>query len=308
MKNYIVSVSGPTGIGKTDWAIRLARHYNTEILSFDSRQFYREMRIGTAVPSPEELRAVPHHFIQHRSIHEPYSVGDFRRDALQRIQELFRHHKLLILAGGSGLYLDAITKGLDDFPKIEPGIREELIATYDKSGVAPLRELLAEKDPVYHSRVDLNNPHRLIRALEICLGTGKPFSSFIGNRKPPDFFAHIPLGIQAEREVVYSRINTRVGKMMEEGLLEEARALYPYREAAALQTVGYQELFAFFDGAWDLETAVAEIAKNTRRFAKRQGTWLRRDPNIHWIPYNAPTEEAIRYIDMKMEETTDGVS
>ena len=308
MKNYLVSVSGPTGIGKTDWAIRLARHYHTEILSFDSRQFYREMSIGTAVPSPEELRAVPHHFIQHRSIHEPYSVGDFRRDALKRMRELFRHHELLILAGGSGLYLDAVTKGLDDFPEIEPGIREELIATYEKSGVVPLQKLLAAKDPQYHARVDLSNPHRLIRALEICLGTGKAFSSFIGKRTAPDFFTHIPIGIQADREVIYSRINARVDRMMQNGLLEEARALYPYRELAALQTVGYQELFAFFDGVWDLKTAVREIAKNTRRFAKRQGTWLRRDPNIQWIPYNAPTEEAIRYIDMKMEETAGGAN
>jgi tRNA dimethylallyltransferase len=308
MKNYVISVSGPTGIGKTDWAIRLARHYRTEILSFDSRQFYREMRIGTAVPSPEELEAAPHHFIQHRSIHEPYSVGDFRRDALQRIRELFRHYNLLILAGGSGLYLDAVTKGLDDFPKIEPRIREELMATYQKAGVAPLQKLLAERDPEYYGRVDLNNPHRLIRALEICLGTGRPFSSFMGKRKPPDFFTHIPLGLQAERDVIYRRINARVNRMMKAGLLEEARELYPFREAAALQTVGYQELFAFFDGVWDVETAVEEIAKNTRRFAKRQSTWLRRDPDIHWIPYDAPTEDAIRYIDLKMEGTAHGAN
>jgi tRNA dimethylallyltransferase len=308
MKNYIVSVSGPTGIGKTGWAIRLARHYRTEILSFDSRQFFKEMRIGTAVPSPEELEAVPHHFIQHRSIHEPYSVGDFRRDALKRIRELFRHHKLLILAGGSGLYLDAITKGLDDFPKIEPGIREELMATYQKVGVAPLQKLLAERDPEYYGRVDLNNPHRLVRALEICLGTGKPFSSFMGNRKPPDFFTHIPLGIQAARDVVYRRINSRVYQMMKAGLLEEARELYPFREAAALQTVGYQELFAYFEGDWDLETAVDEIAKNTRRFAKRQSTWLRRDPDIDWIAFDAPAEDAVRYIDLKMEGTAHGAN
>ena len=301
MKNYLVSISGPTGIGKTTWAIRLARHYKTEILSADSRQFYREMRIGTAVPTPEELQSAPHHFIQHKSIHESYSVGDFRREALERIRELFRHHRLVILVGGSGLYLDAVTRGLDEFPKVPPHIRKDLNSTYEKGGISPLQELLAEKDPEYHARVDLNNPHRLIRALEICLGTGKPYSSFIGNRKAPDFFTHIPLGLQAEREVVYARIEARVEQMMEAGLLEEARGLYPFRELSALQTVGYQELFAYFEGKQDLAAAVQEIAKNTRRFAKRQGTWLRRNPDIHWIPYDAPTEEAVRYIDAKME-------
>lgn len=306
MKKFIVSISGPTGIGKTDWAIRLARHYKTEVLSVDSRQFYREMRIGTAVPTPEELQAVPHHFIQHKSIHEPYSVGDFREEALGRIRELLRRHRLLILAGGSGLYLDAITRGLDEFPEIDPGIREDLTREYERGGIIPLQKLLAEKDPEYHARVDLNNPRRLIRALEVCLGTGKPFSSFIGHRKAPDFFAHIALGLRAERSVVYARIDARVDQMMEAGLLEEARALYPYRHEAALQTVGYQELFAFLEGTWDLETAVQEIKKNTRRFAKRQGTWLRRNPDIHWIPYNTPTAEAIRYIDAKMEMETNG--
>ncbi|MEJ2585795.1 MAG: tRNA (adenosine(37)-N6)-dimethylallyltransferase MiaA [Robiginitalea sp.] len=306
MKNFLVSISGPTGIGKTDWAIRLARHYNTEILSVDSRQFYREMHIGTAVPSREELQAAPHHFIQHRSIHGSYSVGDFRREALDRMQELFQHHRLLILAGGSGLYLDAITKGLDEFPKVDPQIRKELTARYEKSGVGPLQRLLAEKDPAYHRRVDLNNPHRLIRALEICLGAGKPFSSFIGNRKAPGFFTHIPLALQADREIVYQRIESRVDRMMEAGLLEEARALFPFRELAALQTVGYQELFDYFEGRWDLETAVQEIKKNTRRFAKRQGTWLRRDPEIHWVAYNAPEKQVIRYIDAKMKTATDG--
>ena len=301
MKNYLVSISGPTGIGKTIWAIRLARHYKTEILSADSRQFYREMRIGTAVPTPEELQSAPHHFIQHKSIHESYSVGDFRREALERIRELFRHHRLVILVGGSGLYLDAVTRGLDEFPKVAPQIRKDLNSTYEKDGISSLQELLAEKDPEYHERVDLNNPHRLIRALEICLGTGKPYSAFIGNRKAPDFFTHIPLGLQAEREVVYARIEARVEQMMEAGLLEEARGLYPFRELSALQTVGYQELFAYFEGKQDLAAAVQEIAKNTRRFAKRQGTWLRRNPDIHWIPYDAPTEEAVRYIDAKME-------
>ncbi len=306
MKKYLVSVSGPTGIGKTDWAIRLAKHYDTEVLSFDSRQFYREMQIGTAVPSPEELQSVPHHFIQHKSIHDPYSVGTFRNEALERMRDLYGRHRLLIMAGGSGLYLDAVTRGLDEFPEVDPKIRENLNRTYEEKGIGPLQELLAEKDPVYHARVDLSNPHRLIRALEVCLGTGNPYSSYTGKREAPDFFEHLPLGIQADRQVIYRRIEERVDRMMEAGLLDEARALFPYREATALQTVGYQELFGFLEGKWDLETAVAEIKKNTRRFAKRQGTWLRRDPDIHQIPHNAPTEVAIRYIDSKLSTQRDG--
>ncbi len=196
MNRYLISVSGPTAVGKTDWAIRLARHYHTEILSADSRQFYREMKIGTAVPSPEELRAVPHHFVQHISIIEPYSVGDFRRDALERMRELFRRHSLIIMVGGSGLYMDAVTLGLDEFPEVAPEIREGLIEKWKAEGIEALQQLLSKADPDYHARVDLSNPHRLIRALEVCLGSGQPYSSFLGRRSPPGFFTHIPLGIQ----------------------------------------------------------------------------------------------------------------
>lgn len=300
MGNYLVTICGPTGVGKTDWAIRLALHYGTEILSADSRQFYREMRVGTAVPSDSELRAVPHHFIQHRSVREPYSVGDFRREALQRIRQLLKEHRLLIMVGGSGLFLDAVTRGLDEFPDFSPDIREGLIKTFEKEGIGALQEMLAARDPQYHAHVDLENPHRLIRALEVCLGSGRPYSSFLGKRKPPEDFAHIPLGIDAPREVVYSRIEARVDRMMEQGLLREAETLYPLRDHSALQSVGYQELFAYMDGQWDLGTAVEEIKKNTRRLAKRQGTWFRRDPAIHWIPFDAPTEVAIRHIDSCM--------
>lgn len=300
MKPVLVSISGPTGIGKTAWAIRLAQHFQTEILSSDSRQFYAEMTIGTAVPSPQELRAAPHHFIQHRSIHEPYSVGTYRSDALQRLRELFQRYSVVILVGGSGLYTDAITKGLDQFPEVAPQLREDLIRQWKVSGLASLQELLKAKDPVYYEQVDLQNPHRLIRALEVCLGSGKPFSSFLGNRTPPDFFTHIPIGIQAPREVIYKRIELRVDAMMKAGLLEEARILFPHRHLNALQTVGYQELFAFLEGKTDLETAVAEIKKNTRRFAKRQSTWLRKDPQLHWIPYNAAPAEVCQWLETQL--------
>lgn len=300
MNRYLVSISGPTAVGKTDWAIRLARHYRTEILSADSRQFYREMQIGTAVPSAEELRAIPHHFIQHLSITADYSVGDFRRDALKLLRDLFRRHSLIIMVGGSGLYMDAVTRGLDEFPEVAPEIREGLIEKWKGEGIGALQELLAKADPDYHARVDLNNPQRLIRALEVCLGSGQPYSSFLGRRRPPDFFTHIPLGIQAPRQVVYQRIDARVDQMMEAGLLEEVRRLLPYRDTNALQTVGYRELFAFLEGHWDLETAVSEIKKNTRRFAKRQQTWLRKNPEIHWVPREAAAAVAIRYIDSKI--------
>ena len=301
MKKLLLTICGPTGIGKTSWAIRLARHYHTEILSADSRQFYAEMKIGTAAPTEEELQQVPHHFIGHRSIHEDYSVGAFREEALERMRTLYRTHDLLIMVGGSGLYLDAVTRGLDRFPEVKPGLRQQLTEVYQREGLEPLQQLLLEKDPAYYAAVDLHNPHRLIRALEVCLSCGMPYSSFLGRKPRPDFFKHIPLGITAPREVVYRRIEARVGQMMQAGLLEEARALYPYRHLNALQTVGYQELFAHFDGAYDLETAVAEIKKNTRRFAKRQGTWFRRDPDIHWVSYDAPLNEATDYLDARIK-------
>ncbi|MBC2840757.1 tRNA (adenosine(37)-N6)-dimethylallyltransferase MiaA [Robiginitalea sp. SC105] len=306
MEKLLVTIGGPTGIGKTSWAIRLARHYRTEILSADSRQFYREMRIGTARPTPEELAQAPHHFVGHLSIENDYTVGDFRRDALERLETLFGKYDLLILAGGSGLYLDAVTRGLDEFPEVDPGIREDLERLLVEQGLGALQVLLQEKDPAYFDRVDRENPRRLIRALEVCLGSGKPYSSYLGNRQSPGFFTTLRLGIDAPREVVYDRIEKRVLAMVQAGLEEEARALYPFRECNALQTVGYQEFFSYFDGDLDRDTAIREIVKNTRRYAKRQGTWFRRDPDIHWIPYDAATEVATRYIDERMKSLEDG--
>ena len=301
--NTLLSLSGPTAIGKTKWAIRLAKHYQTEIVSADSRQFYREMPIGTAHPTKEELRQARHHFIGHRSVKEPYSVGDFRKDALELLQELFRQHPIVVMVGGSGLYTDAVTMGLDEFPDVPRELRTQLEGILEKQGIAALQKLLLEKDPEYHRQVDLRNPRRLLRALEVCLSTGKPFSSFRGKRKPPDFFRHIPLGIEAPREIVYERIEARVDQMMSMGLLEEARSLYEHRELQALHTVGYQELFDYMDRRWELETAISEIKKNTRRFAKRQGTWLRRHPDIHWINYQQDPEEVFRSIDERIDHS-----
>lgn len=297
MDKYLISICGPTAIGKTRWAIDLANHYNTEILSADSRQFYREMRIGTAVPSSEELQAVPHHFIQHKSIQDRYTVRDFQREALERISALFKVHDHLILVGGSGLYLDAVTKGLDDFPEVAPGVREALERSYRKEGIQALQDQLFSSDPEYYKKVDLRNSRRLIRALEICISSGKPYSSYLGKVKRPEGFKHIALGVDAPRAVIYSRIDQRVDEMMKQGLLKEVRALLPHRNLSAMQTVGYQELFAHLDGETDLETAVEAIKRNTRRFAKRQGTWFRRNPDIRWIPYNASVEKGIREIE-----------
>ncbi len=298
-KKILLVVAGPTGIGKTDLAIRLANHYQTEILSADSRQFFREMRIGTAVPSEEQLRAAPHHFIQHKSIHDPYSVGDFERDALERLAALFKTHDLVILAGGSGLYIDAVLYGFDTFPQIDPSFRDQLNKELQEKGLPFLQNELRNADPAYAQKADLQNPHRVIRALEICRATGKPYSGFLGRRKTQRPFQSIILGLEAPREVIYRRIEERVEEMMGTGLLEEARELIPYQQLNALQTVGYRELFDYFNGTYDLKQAVLEIKKNSRRYAKRQGTWFRRNRELIPVPYDAPLKDILELINRK---------
>ncbi|RTE52519.1 tRNA (adenosine(37)-N6)-dimethylallyltransferase MiaA [Arenibacter aquaticus] len=282
----LISVVGPTAIGKTALAIKVADYFGTEIISADSRQFFKEMRIGTAVPSQEELASVPHHFIQHKSIFEPYSVGDFEREALSKLEFLFKKKDVVVMVGGSGLYVDAVTHGLDHFPKIDPEIRQNLNEQLLNKGITSLQEQLKTLDPTYYDKVDLNNPHRLIRALEVCLGTGDPFSSFLKrsniSKRP---FRTVTLGISAARDIIYDRINLRVDLMMDEGLLQEVETLEQYKDLNALQTVGYKELFQYLKGDIDLETAIGDIKKNTRRFAKRQLTWLRKKEDILWIDY-----------------------
>lgn len=295
--NYLVAIVGPTGIGKTSLSIALARKFNTEILSADSRQFYKEMNIGTAAPTAEELQAAPHHFIHNISIREEYSVGDFERDALQKTDDLFKHHSILILVGGSGLYVKSLLEGLDNFPEVDPAIREELNLQLAEKGLDPLKEKLQQLDPHHYARIDKENPHRVIRALEICLGTGRPYSSFLEGPKPTRNFKTIKIGLTAPREIIYNRINKRVDIMMDEGLLEEAKRLYPLRELNALNTVGYKELFSFLDGNCSLEEAIEEIKKNTRRFAKRQLTWFRKEKDINWFDYRTPAEEIREFIE-----------
>ena len=279
----LIVVVGPTAIGKTKLAIVLANHFKTHILSSDSRQFFKEMQIGTAVPTKEELATVPHHFIQHISIQQSYSVGDFEKDALDFLEKWFRNNDYAILVGGSGLYTDAVVHGLDEFPEVLPTVREELNSLLESKGIEGLQQELYDKDPTYYNQVDLMNPQRIIRALEVIRSSNKPFSSFLKKDIIKRPFDTVYVGINASREIIYERINLRVDKMMKEGLLEEAKSLYAYRELNALQTVGYKELFQFFDGAITLDFAVSEIKKNTRRFAKRQLTWLRKNPDILWV-------------------------
>ncbi len=299
---FLISVVGPTAIGKTNLAIALAKHFDTDVISADSRQFYREMNIGTAVPSQEELAEVKHHFIQHKSIFDNYSVGDFEREAMALIEEQFQEEDYLVMAGGSGLYIDAVTKGLDEFPEVNPSIRTSLNELYEKQGIGALQQQLEELDPAYYSNVDRENPHRLIRALEVCIGSGKPYSSFLNTTKPPRPFITISIGINTEREEVYDRINRRVDLMMDEGLLEEVRALLPHKDLNALQTVGYQELFDHLEGKSSLQEAVSEIKKNTRRFAKRQLTWFRKNKDIHWTSPDSSMEEIVKIINQRSTE------
>lgn len=281
----LIAVVGPTGIGKTALAIQIATHYDTEIISADSRQFYKEMTIGTAVPTPEELNAVPHHFVQHLSIFHDYSVGDFERDAIGLLRELFKTNDVVVLVGGSGLYIDAVLKGLDEFPVVAPEIREKLKAVFQEDGITALQNQLKNLDPVYYEQVDTANPHRLMRALEICIGSGKPYSSYLNKKGKERFFKSYVIGLEAERKIVYDRINKRVDRMMEMGLLQEAKLLLQNKDLNALQTVGYKELFAYLDGQWALDFAVSEIKKNTRRFAKRQLTWYKKREEVTWVDY-----------------------
>lgn len=290
-KPLLICVVGATGIGKTPLAVKLAKAFSTEIISADSRQFFKEMQIGTAVPSEEELNAAPHHFIQHKSIFDTYSVGDFEKDAIALLNTLFKKHNIVVLVGGSGLYIDAVVKGLDRFPEVPAEIRQDLNSIWAEKGIEALQGELKTVDPAYFEKVDIHNPHRLVRALEIYRTTGKPYTSFLNKATIERGFHHITIGLTATRETIYNRINLRVDKMMDAGLLEEARALFPHKEKNALQTVGYRELFSFFEGKISLEEAISEIKKNTRRFAKRQNTWFKKNDMIHWFgPETDPAE------------------
>ena len=259
------------------------------------------MSIGTAAPTKEELNSVKHHFIHHKSIQEDYNVGAFEKDALKTINDLFKSHNIVIMVGGSGLYLNAITKGLDDFPEVESHIRKQLNEDFKIKGISYLQEKLKSLDPKSYNTIAIDNLHRVIRALEIYIGTGKPYSSFLNKNKENRPFKNVSIGLIADRDIIYNRINQRVDMMIQEGLIDEAKNLYQFKSLNALNTVGYKELFRFFDGSWTLDFAISEIKKNTRRFAKRQLTWFRKDQNVLWFNHESSLEEIISEINKKIK-------
>ena len=298
-KPLLICIVGPTAIGKTALSIEVAQAFKTEIISADSRQFYKEMKIGTAVPSPEELNAITHHFIQNKSIFNHFNVGDFEKEALQKLEELFKKKRVVLMVGGSGLYINAVVKGLDVFPEVAPGIREQLNQELALYGLETLQKELAKTDLVYFKKADIHNPHRIIRALEIIRSSGKPYSSFLKNNKNKRPFETQFIGLTADRDILYGRINDRVDHMIASGLAEEAKSLENNKDLIALQTVGYKELFEFFDGNTTREKAIEEIKKNSRRFAKRQGTWFRKNEEINWFDYTTKASVIISSIKIK---------
>lgn len=289
----LISIVGTTGIGKTKLAIDLAKHFGTEIISSDSRQFFREMKIGTAAPSEGELEQVPHHFIGNLSVKDNYSIGQFEMDAVEKIEKLFSKNEVLILVGGSMMYEKAVIEGLHNLPESNSENQKKLNEIWNEEGLDKLKNMLQEADPEYFAVVDPENPRRLLRALDIIWQTGKKYSEMISENKNPRNFQTVRIGIEAPREVIYERINCRVDAMMENGLLQEVRELLPYRNNVALKTVGYTEIFNYLDGIWDLDFAVSEIKKNSRRFAKRQLTWYRNEDNIHWVNYEKSLQESL---------------
>ena len=278
----LIVLLGPTASGKTSLSIEIAQKLNTEILSCDSRQFYKELKIGAAPPSKDELAIVKHHFIHHLSINENYSIGQFEKDAIKKITELFKAHNYLLLVGGSGLYIDAICNGIDNIPNISNNVREKINNEYEKNGITWLQEKIKKIDPEFYKSSDINNPQRLKRCYEVFHETGKRFSTFHKNEKKKRNFEIIKIGIKTDREQLYQKINTRVDKMIKIGLLNEAELLRKFSKKNALNTVGYKELFNYFDQNIELDIAIEEIKKNTRRLAKRQLTWFRKDKNINW--------------------------
>ncbi len=287
----LITVSGPTAVGKTKFSIDLASILNCNIISCDSRQFYKELTIGTAVPSKKELKAVKHYCIQHKSILDTYTIIDFQKEALSIIKNEFKTCNYIIMVGGSGLYMDAVVNGLDIFPEINNGIREKLNLKLKELGIEYLQKELKKLDPVYYNNVDKQNPRRLIRALEICISSNKPYSSFISKQKTIHEFNLFHIGIKMNRELLYNKINSRVDKMIDGGLLEEVKSLINYKKLNALNTLGYKELFLFLEKKITFKECIEEIKKNSRRFAKRQLTWLKRKKDIIWIDANINPEE-----------------
>lgn len=300
MNKTLITISGPTAVGKTKFSIDLAKLLNCQIISCDSRQFYKELSIGTAIPSKKELNAVKHHYIHHKSINDTYTVKDFQKDALNKIKELFISDEFIILVGGSGLYMDAVIYGLDDFPEIDKKVRENLNLKLNKFGIIYLQKKLQKLDPEYYSKVDLKNPRRLIRALEVCISSNKPFSSYVNKKKTKHPFKLFNIGIVMDRDKLYEKINSRVDHMFSQGLVNEVKGLIDFKNYNALKTLGYKELFQFIENKCTLNESIEEIKKNTRRYAKRQITWLKSKNDITYI--NSSTDAKLvqkTYFDFK---------
>jgi tRNA dimethylallyltransferase len=300
MAKTLIVLTGPTGIGKTNVGINLAQYFNAEIVSSDSRQIFKELRIGTAVPSSQELSAVKHHFIHSHSITENYNASRYEMETMQLLIKLFQHYDIVFLVGGSMLYIDAICKGIDIMPDVDQEIRDALKIQYEKEGLESLRLQLKKQDPDYYKIVDLKNPARIIHALEICLMTGKPYSSFRSNPNKKRPFSILKIGLNCEREVLHKRINKRVDIMLQEGLVKEAKTVYRQKHLNSLNTVGYREMFACFDGEISLEKASELIKRNSRRYARKQLTWFRKDKEMKWFEPNQ-IQEIIEYIEKNIE-------
>jgi len=295
-KKTLIYITGATGIGKTKVSVLLANKLNSEIISSDSRQFYKEMTIGTSVPSVNELKTVKHHFIQHMSVVEDYSIGNYEKDCIKIINEKFKIYDLLIMTGGSGMYADSVLYGLDKFPHINKKIRNNLISLFRKKGIEYLQEKLKEKDPIYYKKIDLNNHQRIIRALEVCVFTGKPYSSFLEKRKTDRIFNIKILIIEEDRNKLYKKINNRVDLMIKNGLEKEAKSLIKHQDKNSLQTVGYKEFFDFFNGNITRDEAILKIKKNTRNYAKRQITWNKKYKNAIRISPNSSLNKILKLI------------
>jgi tRNA dimethylallyltransferase len=299
MNNILIVLLGPTGVGKTDISIDIARHLGCDIISADSRQFYREMKIGTAVPSEKQLSEIRHHFIRFISVKEYYSSSLFERDVLGLLPGLFTGKNIVLMTGGSGMYIDAVCDGTDDIPDIDPDVREKINKKYEEEGIEGLRMALKLFDPVHYEKVDLKNHKRIIRALEICETTGHPYSSFLTKQKRDRDFEVLKIGLKRTRDMLYSRINLRVDQMIEAGLEEEARSLYELRHLNALNSVGYKEFFDYFEGKIRREKAIELIKRNSRRFAKRQMTWWGKDKSITWFDAGKP-EQIIDFVESRI--------
>lgn len=301
MQKTLISIIGSTGIGKTKLAIEIAKHFGTEIISCDSRQFFKEMKIGTATPTDEELAQAKHHFIGHLSVQDYYSIGQYEEDALEKIQEIFEEKDFVVLVGGSMMYEKAVVEGLNDLPEANAENQEKLQRILDEEGLEKLQEILKNLDEEYYNVVHKENPRRLLRAIDVIWQTGRKYSEIIAEPKHKRDFKVVRIGITAPREIMYERINLRVDKMLENGLIDEVKSLTEYQKLVPLQTVGYTEIFKYLEGTWDLDFAIEEIKKNSRRYAKRQETWNRKVENVTWLPYDY-SEEQLHEILSKIEK------